>query len=264
MARVLNEEQHAEKRNEILDVAQRLVYTRGYEQMSIQEIINELRISKGAFYHYFPSKQDLLEAMIARSLDQAMQVLAPLVDDPNIPALEKMNRYFVNAGQWKIKQKEYMLAIFRVWYADENAIMRQKLSAATIRRMAPIITRIVQQGINEGAFHTPFPEQSGEVVLSLLVSYSDVIASRMMDLGLGNLRPAPKDNLEFAERFHQFQVTIQTFTNAMERILGAPAGSIQLIDPATLEDWFDEPPAATPPIPAMTGEVGGKIQSIEF
>jgi TetR/AcrR family transcriptional regulator, transcriptional repressor for nem operon len=258
MARILKEEQYAEKRNEILDVAQRLVYTRGYEQMSIQEIINELKISKGAFYHYFPSKQELLEAMIERSLDQAILVLTPVVEDPALPAVEKMNRYFSTAGQWKIEQKEYMLAIFKVWYADENAIMRQKLQVATIRRMAPVINRIVKQGIAEGTFNTPFPDQGGEVVLSLLVSYGDVMAARMMDLGLGHLRPVPQDGLSFAERFRQFQVTIQTFTNAMERILGAPDGSIQLIDPSTLKDWFDDP---TPPIPAIPGEVGGYVSN---
>ena len=102
MARILKEEQHAEKRNEILDVAQRLVYTRGYEQMSIQEIINALGISKGAFYHYF-----WLQAGPARSADRAharpgYALLAPVVDDPALPALEKMNRYFSSAGQWKI------------------------------------------------------------------------------------------------------------------------------------------------------------------
>ena len=44
---------HAVRRNEILDVAQRLIYTKGYEQMTIQDILDGLQISKGAFYHYF-------------------------------------------------------------------------------------------------------------------------------------------------------------------------------------------------------------------
>ncbi len=47
-------------RNEILDVAQRLIYTRGYEQMTIQDILDDLGISKGAFHHYSGSRQALL------------------------------------------------------------------------------------------------------------------------------------------------------------------------------------------------------------
>ena len=71
MARIVKEQAYAVKRNEILDVAQRLVYTKGYEQMTIQDILDGLPISKGAFYHYFDSKQALLEALIERMLKEA-------------------------------------------------------------------------------------------------------------------------------------------------------------------------------------------------
>ena len=53
MARIVKEEVRAVKRNEILDAASRFIYTTGYEQMTIQDILDELQISKGAFYHYF-------------------------------------------------------------------------------------------------------------------------------------------------------------------------------------------------------------------
>ena len=53
MARTVKEQEYAEKRNEILDAAQRLVYTKGYERMTIQGILADLQISSGAFYHYF-------------------------------------------------------------------------------------------------------------------------------------------------------------------------------------------------------------------
>ena len=66
MARILKEEEYTVKRNEILDVAQRLIYTKGYEQMTIQDMLDDLQISKGAFYHYFDSKQAVLEALVER------------------------------------------------------------------------------------------------------------------------------------------------------------------------------------------------------
>ena len=56
MARILKEEEHTAKRNEILDAALQLVYSKGYEKMTIQDILDQLQISKGAFYHYFDSK----------------------------------------------------------------------------------------------------------------------------------------------------------------------------------------------------------------
>ena len=53
MPRIVNEVDYAARRKEILDVTRKLVYTKGYEQMSIQDILDSLNISKGAFYHYF-------------------------------------------------------------------------------------------------------------------------------------------------------------------------------------------------------------------
>ena len=64
MARAVKEQEYVAKRNGILDAMQRFVYTKGYEQMTIQDILDDLQISKGAFYHYFDSKQAVLEALV--------------------------------------------------------------------------------------------------------------------------------------------------------------------------------------------------------
>ena len=62
MARTVDTEAHAVRREAFVDVAQRLMQTKGYEQMSIQDVLDELDASRGAFYHYFDSKTALLEA----------------------------------------------------------------------------------------------------------------------------------------------------------------------------------------------------------
>src|SRR2546430_8516671 len=116
MARIVKEEAYAVKRNEILDVAQRLVYTKGYEQMTIQDILDGLQISKGAFYHYFDSKQALLEAIIERMQHEVEQILLPIVHDRELPALEKLHRFFATVSSWKTARKDFFLALLRVWY----------------------------------------------------------------------------------------------------------------------------------------------------
>jgi len=66
MARIVKEEEYNAKRNEILDMALSLIYSQGYEQMAIQDILDGLHISRGALYHYFDSKQALLDALVDR------------------------------------------------------------------------------------------------------------------------------------------------------------------------------------------------------
>jgi AcrR family transcriptional regulator len=87
MARVVKEAEYAGKRNEIMDVAQNFVYTKGYERMTIQDILDELQISKGAFYHYFDSKPEILEALTKREQVGVEQMLLEIVHKPGLSAL---------------------------------------------------------------------------------------------------------------------------------------------------------------------------------
>ncbi len=180
MARTIKHKEHAERRNEILDAAQRLIYTKGYEQMSIQEILDDLHMSKGAFYHYYDSKQALLEALIERTMDEMERLLVPIVEDPSLPALAKLQRYFDAAARWKAARKAYMIELMRMWYDDHNALFRQKVFAATIVRVTPLLTAIIRQGVQEGTFTTPYPDQAGEIVVSLFQSLGDAFLAPLL------------------------------------------------------------------------------------
>jgi AcrR family transcriptional regulator len=233
MPRVVKEDDYAARRNEILNVTRQLVYTKGYEQMSIQDILDEMKISKGAFYHYFDSKPALLEALIERLADEAEARFIPLLNDSTLPALEKLNRYFSSAVQWKSTQKEYMLALFRVWYSDENAITRQKMFATMLQRVAPAFTRAIQQGVQEGTLCTSFPEQATVISLYLILGLSD----KFGEVILGH--EAGTNHWSAEERFHIIQKTVAAYTDALERVLGASAGSIQLMDDDSIRVWTD-------------------------
>src|SRR4030088_1268749 len=122
MPRTVNPALYTIRREAFLDVAQRLVQTKGYEAMSIQDVLNELEASKGAFYHYFDSKQALLEAVVERFAVGAIAELAPVLHDPTWPALRKVERFFAGIARRKAEQKDLVLAIIEVWNSDGNAI----------------------------------------------------------------------------------------------------------------------------------------------
>ena len=229
MSRIFKEEEYAVRRNEILTVARRLVYTKGYEQMTIQDILDDLRISKGAFYHYFDSKQDLLESLTDRMIDEGLSLIEPIVQDARLSALEKMHTYFSTGAQWKTAQKDYLLAMMRVWYADDNAIVRQKMFGAMIRRVAPQLTAIIRQGVDEEVFHMKEPDLAGEVILSMWTSLGDLI------VGLVLARPPEKGALSRLKRI------VDGYIDAMERVLGAAPGSLNLFDPTILKEWLPPP-----------------------
>ncbi len=233
MPRIVKEEDYSARRNEILNVARQFVYTKGYEQMSIQDILDQLKISKGAFYHYFESKQDLLEALIDRMGEEAQAQILPLMDDASLDAVEKLKRYFSTALQWKAAQKDYMLALLRVWYSDDNAIVRQKVFWKMLKWVAPAFCRVVEQGVQEGAFSTEFPEQTTEIVITLITSLGD----KFGEVILG--RAHEEVTLSFEERFRIMEKAISAYTVAVERILGAKSGSIELMDANSIRIWIE-------------------------
>jgi AcrR family transcriptional regulator len=226
MPRTLDPAAHALRRDAFVDAAQRLIQTAGYEQMSVQDVLDELDASRGAFYHYFDSKVALLDAVVERMVDAATATVAPIADDPDLPALHKLMGVFSGIGRWKAERKELMMAVVQVWFSDENAIVRERLRQRTAVRLTPLLTRIVRQGMAEGVFSVGSAEHAAVVLISLIHGGSET-AGRLLVA-----RQAGAISLEEVER------TIAAYTEAYERVLGLPAGSWTTFDTAALRLWF--------------------------
>ena len=229
MVRMVNEAAYAARRNAILDAAQRAVETKGYEQMAIADILGELQISSGAFYHYFDSKPALLFALVERMGERIEQLVLSIIHDPKLGALDKLQLFFATLDQEKLAHKRLVLAYLRVWYADENAIVRHKLYIARIKRLTPWLEEIIRQGVEEGVFTTPYPDQAARMIISLLedVGYATV------DLLFSVERSS--DDLPLLERI------VVAAADALERLLGAPAGYLQQASREGLSQWLVAP-----------------------
>jgi AcrR family transcriptional regulator len=226
MARTLNPAVHLVRREAFVDAALRLTQTKGYEQTSIQDVLDAVDASRGAFYHYFDSKQALLEAMVDRIADGALITVAPVVDDPDLAAIPKLERFFSGIAQFKTDRKALMVEFIKVWRSDDNAIMREKVRRTLVDRVAAILARIIEQGMGEGVFAIDSPGETAAILMMITTGFQDTAT----DLFLA--RQANRITFEEAER------TMTSFTHAFERILGARRGSIQIVDQKTLHEWF--------------------------
>ncbi len=226
MARTVNATLRTVRRDAFLDVAQRLVQAKGYEAMSIQDVLDELEASKGAFYHYFDSKQALLEAVVERFADVAIAELAPVLNDPKLPALRKLERFFAGIARRKAEQKELMLAIIEIWNSDGNAIVREKLRRLTVSRMVPLLSAVIKQGTDEGVFRVASPDETATVFVSLMLGFQELANDYFIARQAGTIT------------FAVVQRSVASFTEAFERILGIPKGSLTLTDQSTLHFWF--------------------------
>lgn len=226
MARSVNATAHAARRDEFIDAGQRLIQTRGYERFSIEELLAEVGASKGAFYHYFASKPALLEAIVERFTSGVVAVVAGIAADPDLPAPAKLQRYFGTVARLKTDQKDFLDALLRVWYSDDNAIVREKMRRLTIRLVAPHVASIIRQGVAEGAFTLSDPDHMARVVLALILDAGEEAG----ELYLTRASDAIALDLVRAR--------LATYTTAIERVLGIEAGSLHLVDDQVLRTWF--------------------------
>jgi AcrR family transcriptional regulator len=229
MARSIKEEEYTAKRNEILDAAQRLVFTKGYERMSIQDILDALGISKGAFYHYFDSKAALLEAYIERGQGDVDKVFRAIVEDPNLSALDKFRRFFATLDRMRRTQQAFLADLMRVWFADDNAIVREKTDEVTVRRRAPLLNAIVRQGVQEGVFTTPYPDQAGQIILSI---------TRGMGNALINLMLAFEREPDELHYINDIVATSAAIAEAIERVLGSSVRILDRPDAQAVNEWM--------------------------
>ncbi len=225
MARIVKA--HDERRSEILDVAQELFYTKSYEQTSIKEIIDSVGIAKGTFYHYFPSKLQLLDELVERMLAHTIAIVEPIVEDEDLDALEKFHLFFGTIENWKIENREFFKGLLQVYYDDDNALLRYKIKSASIAATAPPLAKIIWQGIEEGIFDTGYPDEIGESIIVIGQSLAEQLAFLLMEEG---------DNSR-ALRAVERKVAVTNYS--LERLLGAPDGSVTIFDLGRLEQWFE-------------------------
>jgi AcrR family transcriptional regulator len=229
MARTAKPEEFAAKRREILDSAQKLIATMGYEQMSVQDLLDDLQISSGAFHHYFPSRAALLQSLIERIQNESGAPLLPIVHDPHLSAIEKLQGFFDTLDQLRLAHRVDVIEVARRWYTDDNALVRLKVDQAVFEQRAPLLAAIVRQGLREGVFTTGYPEQAGQVLMSLLQGMGNAHARLFFtDVSAADL----------PGRVAEIVAVHAAGMEAVERVLGAPPHCLTRTKPEAVRTWL--------------------------
>ena len=226
MPRTLDLEAHAVRRDAFVDAGQRLITSKGYDDLSVQDVLDAVGASKGAFYHYFDSKETLLEAVIERMTDAGLAVIEPIAADSELPAAAKLQSVFSTAGRWKTERSDLLLALMRSWYSAENDLVRLRVARAGAARITPILAGIVREGAAEGAFSPTSPDHAAAILMAIFNGSSDTIGQFVLDRHDGLVS------------FEEIERSIAAYGEAIERILGLPPRSFVFIDTLSMQVWF--------------------------
>lgn len=215
-----------ERRSRILETAAKLFYRKGYEATSIQDILDDLKMSKGGFYHHFESKLQLLDALCQGQMQENGQRMREAVERAEGDAVAQFNALYEHCTLWQEGQAEFTSLVLKTAYLGGSVQLRDSLRQAMLADARPLMKRIIHAGVEQNQFFTRYPDDIGELLLQLFANLNDEIAMQLAKCESGGCLPAILNLL-------------MAYRHAAESLTGAPYGSLVLYDlnrfPAIME-----------------------------
>ncbi len=147
----------------ILDVSQRLFYEKGYEKTSIQDIVNELGgLSKGAIYHHFKSKEDILCELEER-IFKDNNPFAVVEKEKNLNGLQKL-KYVIELNQKNQAMDENSQITEQFVPLLENPHILASTIQSNRKYLSPCFRKLIQEGIDDGSIKTKYAKELSELL----------------------------------------------------------------------------------------------------
>jgi AcrR family transcriptional regulator len=214
------------RRAEVLDQALALFLERGYENVSLNDLLAVAGTSKGAFYHYFPSKEALVAALAERSAAEAFELLRPVFDQPGKNALERLNAGLAASYQVKMAMgAPEQIAATTSLLKPENQALFRRIVTIWEDLFRPVLTEVITQGVDEGVFDTFDPEGVGDMIQGFAASMQTNLVEVFNAPNTKSRRKAI-DNSVKRLKLHGI---------ATDRILGLPDGSTVVLSRKQVE-----------------------------
>ncbi len=185
------------RKKELLKIAYDMFLTQGYENTSVDEIIEKAQIAKGTYYYHFQSKEQMLEEVIDMMIDSEIEMAKQIIQT-DIPVPQKIVGILAS-----IKPTEAEQPVKNALFQPENVLMHYKVRQKLINVLTPLLSEVIEEGVNEGIFECDnIPER-----VKMLLNISD----------------STFNEGTFSEK------DISVFIDMTEKLLGAENGTMSFI-----------------------------------
>lgn len=151
----------ANKKEFILDVAEKMFIEQGFDQTSIAQILDATQIAKGTLYYYFTSKEEIMDAIIERWIDRSFEQVRIWVERRQLPILERLMGALASLNMQKDGQE-----LLDHLHAPQNALLHEKTNQILLSKVPEILYPLFQEGFQTGEMQTTYPYESIEMMLT--------------------------------------------------------------------------------------------------
>lgn len=201
------------RKQELLNAALDLFAEKGYDSTSINDIIEKVGVTKGAFYYYFKSKEQVLDELVEKFNEYDAQIFREVMAESTL-AVDKLIKMHIRGMQFIKDNPELARKSWQAISSVGNTKIKHKHGESTHKLFVPILSELVDQGIKEGSFDVLVPEETVGLMLNMYIS----LCYRMTLLCSGA-------NKESKESFSKFLIFYQ---DALERLFGLKKGTLKL------------------------------------
>ena len=152
----------ANKKDFILDTAQELFMEQGFDQTSISQILEATQIARGTLYYYFSSKEEIMDAIIERTIEGAFTASQAFADNRELTIIERLAGSMAALNLNHQEGEEVLLHLNQ----PQNALLHEKTNQILLERAPQILLPIIQDGIAAGDMKTDYPYESLEMILT--------------------------------------------------------------------------------------------------
>jgi AcrR family transcriptional regulator len=157
------------RRQEIIAAARQLFQAKTYQNTSMNDVMEQLGIAKGTIYHYFKSKEELLEAVVENIVAEDLPAKQRVALETPGSALDKL-RALILAGNMADENE----VILEHLHDPANVGMHARLLSEAFSQQAPLYADLIRQGCEEGVFQTEYPLECAEFILAAVQFLTDV------------------------------------------------------------------------------------------
>ena len=153
----------SDRRLEFINAAEALFNEKGFENTSIDDIVQRVGVAKGLFYYYFRSREELLATIVDRILDEMERIVAEAVNKEGLTAMQRLHAMTPPTDMIKARGGKLM----QYFHEERNQALHLQFQDRTMRFLVPALESIIRQGVEEHVFNTPYPRETATALFAL-------------------------------------------------------------------------------------------------
>ena len=150
-------------KSEILSTAVALFKEKGWNNVNIEDVVKKVGVTRGAFYHYFKSREELIIAAVDKIFfdNNPFTIVAK---ETGLNALEKLRLVHKLSIAENMDNAEMINEVYK---AVENPIIFKSEFISQFNTVAPFIEKLLIEGNEDGSLSVQYPKQAAQVIALL-------------------------------------------------------------------------------------------------